>query len=223
MRLTPDHVEETLTVVKLPNFEEKYDVSTLNYDSMKRYHGEVHMEPTMEPVHYKDTIILFSNCTKKRFVSHTYYEPKVKPKYFSETLVIFPKRPYKTFASCVDYHIDECRKWYRTSMEFTARTFTTNRIQKRKSDKQAASSKTGNKSTHDPDGPGASQIFLPRYNRDKMDDSDDVIQNVNLVNSGLMNGYSGLSNGHLTNGDILNGELLNGDILIPGIQSHRWV
>ncbi|XP_033747438.1 refilin-B-like isoform X3 [Pecten maximus] len=223
MKLTPDHVEETLAVVKLPNFEDKYDVSTVTYDNMKRFHGEVHMEPTLTPVHHKDTIILFSNCTKKRFVSHTYYEPKVKPRHFSETLVIYPKRPCKVFASCMDYHIDECRKWYRTSMEFTARTFTTKRIQKRKMDKQT-SSKTDSKCFSDPDGPGASTILLPRYNRDKTAEKEDVtIQNINLMNAGLVNGYNGLSNGHIVNEDMLNGELMNGDILIPGIESHRWV
>ncbi|XP_060081126.1 refilin-B-like [Ylistrum balloti] len=221
MRLTPDHVEETLAVVKLPNFEEKYDISAVNYDSMKRYHGEVRMEPTLQPVHHKDTIILFSNCTKKRFVSHTYYEPKVKPRFFSETLVIYPKRPCKVFASCVDYHIDECRKWYRTSMEFTARTFTTKRIQKRKLDRQSSPNPV-NTSSYDNDGPGASQIFLPRFNRDKMEDDEDVIQDVNLVNGDITNSYHGLSNGHM-NKDMFNGDLPNGDILIPGIESHRWV
>lgn len=215
--MTADHVEETLAVVKLPNFEEKYDVSAVTYEDMKRYHGEVHMKPVLQPVHHKDTIIVFSNCTKKRFVSHTYYEPKVKPRHFSETVVIYPKRPCKVFASCINYHIDECRKWYRTSMEFTAKTFTTKRIQKRKE------SKTENKCISDPDGPGASTILLPRYNRDKVEEFGDVNQNVNLVNGELIDTYNGLHNGHVMNGDLVNGDLLNEDILITGLHSKRWV
>lgn len=140
--------------------------------------------------------------------------------------MVYPKRPFKVYVSCMDYHIEECRKWFRTSMEFTARTFTTNRIQKRKEKQTPKNVTNGNVCFHDPDGPGASQIYLPRYNRAKIEDNyNEVIQNINMVNGGLMNGeisseHSELMNGHLVNDDFMNGDVL---IHVPGIQSHRWV
>ncbi|KAK3083025.1 hypothetical protein FSP39_011910 [Pinctada imbricata] len=128
--MIPEHVTETVTSTKLPNFEEKFDISTVEFVAMKRFHDQVNFEPVLRPVKFKDTIVCYKNSTKKRFVSRTYYEPKIKPKVFLETLVIFPKRPERTFVALLDYHIDECRKWFKTTMEFKARTYTTSKIMK---------------------------------------------------------------------------------------------
>lgn len=186
-----DHISETVTVVRLPNFEERFDVSALQYIDMKRYNDKVKFEPCMHPVHHKDTIICYKDSTRKRFVSKTYYEPRVKPKKFAETLMIFPKVPEKTFSTCLDYHIDECRKWFKTSMEFKARSFTTKRILKE--DSQTVS-KLSDINDNDvikfvDNGPGASQIFMPRFNKDIYEDeSDDIPYHPhNMVNGDIDN------------------------------------
>lgn len=167
-----DHISETVTVVRLPNFEERYDVSALQYSNMKRYNDKVKFEPCLHPVNFKDTIICYKDSTRKRFVSKTYYEPRVKPKKFAETLMIFPKVPEKTFSTCLDYHIDECRKWFKTSMEFKARSFTTKRILKEDSQTVSKLSDINDNDVINfvDNGPGASQIFMPRFNKDIYED-----------------------------------------------------
>ena len=133
---------------------------------MQRFHEQVNFEPKLDPVHFKDTIICYKDSTRKRYVSNTYYEPRVKPRTFADTLVIYPKRPEKLHVSCLDYHIDECRRWFKTCMEFTAKTYTAKRI----INNSVSSNSEGEMEELDDDqgsdGPGASQIFMPRFNRD---------------------------------------------------------
>ena len=164
--MKPDIVSETVTVVSLPNYVEKYDISVLDFMAVKRYQDKVKCEPYLKPVHFTDTIYCFpKKDTKRRYVSQTYFEPRVKPKRFSESVVIYPKRPEKIFVACIDYHIDECRKWFRTSMEFTAKTITTRKIKSNYiSEKQINGDINHNTDFNSTsDGPGASQILLPRF------------------------------------------------------------
>lgn len=164
--MKPDIVSETVTVVPLPNFVEKYDISVLDFMAVKRFQDKIKCDPCLKPVHFRDTIYCFQKRgTKKRYVSQTYFEPRVKPKSFSETIVIYPKRPEKTFVSCIDYHIDECRKWFRTTMEFTAKTITTRKIKSNYDLSKQLNGDINHNINFNPnsDGPGASQILLPRF------------------------------------------------------------
>ena len=163
--MVPETVTETVTFSKLPNFEEKFDISVVDFVAMKRFHDQVDFEPVLRPVHYKDTIVCYKNCTKKRFVSRTFYEPKIKPKVFMETLVIYPKTPERTFVAILDYHIDECRRWFKTSLEFKAKTYTTSKIMKDSAYESDLDSSSDDDSVPEVTGPGASQVYLPRFEK----------------------------------------------------------
>lgn len=181
MRLIPDSVSESVTVVPLPNYVEKYDISALDFMAVKRYQEKVNCDPYLKPVKFSDTIYCFQNRnTNKRFVSKTYFEPRVKPRKFSETIVVFPKHPEKTYVACLDFHIDECRKWFRTSMEFTAKTITTRKI---KSEYNVPEKQTNGDINHNIDfnafgnEPGASQILLPRFGQGLESNDKEIVMN----------------------------------------------
>ncbi|XP_067685780.1 uncharacterized protein [Haliotis asinina] len=188
-KMVPEQISETVAVVKVPNYEEKYVGSVLDLATMKRYNDKVCFEPAMTPVHFAQTLICYKNSTRKRFVSRTFYEPRVKPKRFAETTIVYPKHPEKCFVSFLDYHIDECRKWFKTCMEFKAKTYTTTKIGVGlKND-----TNVDNKVNESDNSPGASQVFLPRFNNDgapyerkfKFALKPDINQNTN----GPVNGY----------------------------------
>ena len=187
-RILPDLVSESVSVFPLPNYEERHNVSYLDFLTMKRFNTEVNIEPCLTPVNYKDTIICYKDSTRKRYKSQTHYEPRPKPKKFSDTLIIYPKAPVKTFVTMIDYHIDECRKWFKTTVEFKARTYTTSKILNEDVDnlEQNEVNAIINDSNNNISGPGASQIFLPRWNKDS-----DRNQNVRVPITGelIMNGY----------------------------------
>lgn len=189
--LEPDQVTETVSVSSVPRYEERRDISYVDFVAMRRYNEQVNLEPCLTPVAYRDTVYCYLNSTKKRFKSTTLYEPKVRPRKFSDTLIVFPKRPLKSYVTCLDYHIDECRKWFKTTMEFKARTYTTKKTI-RDGDGESIDSKSDTDSELDnmaefpqSDGPGVSQVFLPRWNKD------------------------GLENGHIPH-------LVNGEVILNG-------
>lgn len=190
--IIPDQVAETVSVCPVTNYEERRSISYVDFVTMMRYNEEVKMAPCLTPVAYRDTVICFSDSNKKRFKSQTLYEPKVKPRKFSDTLVIFPKRPQKTFVTCLDYHIDECRRWFKTTVEFKARTYTTRRIITDSEEEDISESDNSddddeNKNFFITDGPGASQIFLPRWNKDSYDENKNIPQLV--TGELLLNGF----------------------------------
>ena len=169
--MIPESVSETVTHVPVPNYREDSDISVLFFTAMKRFHEEVDFKPVLRPVHHKDTIVCYKDCTKRRFVSKTFYEPKIKPKVFSESMVIFPKRPERTFVTLLDYHIEECRKWFKTTLEFKARTYTSSKIMK---DSGYGSDLESNiedgeydtkTDTQTDDGPAATSMFIPRFEK----------------------------------------------------------
>lgn len=167
-RIFPDQVSESVSVFPLPNYEERHNVSYLDLLTMKRFNNGVNISPCLTPVNYQDTIICYKNSTKKRFKSQTHYEPRPKPKKFSDTLIIYPKTPVKTFVTILEYHIDECRKWFKTTMEFKARTYTTSKVVDNGMDniEEQEMTNANNDSNNNVSGPGASQILLPRWNKD---------------------------------------------------------
>lgn len=177
MRLKPDTVSETVTVVPLPNYVERYDISIVDFMAVKRYQDKVNCDPYLKPVHFSDTIYCFPQReTKNRYVSKTYFEPRVKPKKFYETVVIYPKRPEQTFVACVDFHIDECRKWFKTTMEFSAKTITTRKIKSRKTNVDI-----NHNMQFISNGPGASQILLPRFEKGQEDFKEDILLNGDIT------------------------------------------
>lgn len=189
--IVPDQVSETVSVCPLTNYEEKRSISYVDFVTMKRYNEEVKMAPCLTPVAYRDTVICFTDSNKKRFKSQTLYEPKVKPRKFSDTLIIFPKRPQRSFVTCLDYHIDECRRWFKTTVEFKARTYTTTKIINESDVEDISESDSSDddieKKMFISDGPGASQIFLPRWNKDSYDENKNI---PHLVNGELyLNGF----------------------------------
>ena len=246
MRLLPDNVEETVSLAKLPNYQEKFDISAVSFDTMKMFNNTINCEPILTPVHFKDTMIFFHNCTKKRFVTHKYYEPRLKPRTYSETLVIYPKRPTKVYVACIDYHIDACRKWFKTSLEFTAKTFTTCRVnQKRKKDKKNKISVNNEEHVngHQNGEVGsehgdtqkqqeqhrASSVFFPRFEKynespkvDELNNDLDSMIIKTTENGNLTNGVSRNSNS-INEGNISwNGGLVNGDIHVNGEEQDSW-
>lgn len=173
-RILPDQVSETVSVFPLPNYEERYNVSYVDLLTMKRYNNGVRIAPCLTPVNHRETIICYKDSTRKRYKSHTDYVPRPKPKSFSDTMIVYPKAPVKTFVTMLEYHIDECRKWFKTTVEFKARTYTTNKIVNNDQNETeeledaeidenfSAINDTNNNIT----GPGASQVFIPRWNKD---------------------------------------------------------
>ena len=176
-RILPDQVSESVSVFPLPNYEERYNVSYIDLLTMKRFNNGVKMAPCLTPVKHRETIICYKDSTRKRFKSHTEYVPRPKPKSFSDTMIVYPKEPVKTFVTMLEYHIDECRKWFKTTVEFKARTYTTNKIVGNEPNETEdltgnevdKNGVTVNDSNNNPTGPGASQVFLPRWNRDVND------------------------------------------------------
>jgi len=167
--LVPDQVTETVGVTPVPRYEERCNVSYVDFMAVKRFAEQVNLAHSLTPVNFSDTVVCYKDSTRKRFKSQTFYEPKVKPRKFKDTLVVFPKHPRKSFVTCVDYHIDECRKWFKTTMEFKARTYTTSKIVMRSDDTETEvnDSTEAVKDVHSlPEGPGASQVFLPRWNKE---------------------------------------------------------
>lgn len=189
--LVPDQVTETVSVSPLSNYEERSTKSYVDFVAMKRYNEEVNLAPCLTPVAYRDTVICYKNSTKKRYKCQTLYEPKVKPRNFSDTLIIFPKHPQKSFVTCLDYHIDECRRWFKTTMEFKAKTYTTKKIICGSDGEDSGMSDSSESELDDKlscgDGPGASQIFLPRWNKDQFDENKNIphIMNGDI----LVNGF----------------------------------
>ncbi|XP_061197493.1 refilin-B-like [Saccostrea echinata] len=185
--MIPESVSETVTNVPVPNYREDSDISVLFFAAMKRFHEEVDFKPVLRPVNHEDTIVCFKDCTKKRYVSKTFYEPRVKPKVFSESMVIYPKRPERTFVTLLDYHIEECRKWFKTTLEFKARTYTSSKIMKDSgygSDLDSSSDEdTETKETDT--GPGASSVYIPRFDKwqSEIEDFGDLEKQI------LVNGY----------------------------------
>lgn len=190
--IVPDQVTESVSLCPLTNYEERRSASYVDFVTMKRYNEEVRMAPCLTPVAYRDTVVCFPDSHKKRFKSQTLYEPKVKPRKFRDTMFIFPKRPQKSYVTCLDYHIDECRRWFKTTLEFKARTYTTSKIPNEKegadtSDSETSEDEDRKENIYVKDGPGASQVFLPRWNKERFDEN----KNVSRMMNGdlLLNGF----------------------------------
>ena len=190
--LIPDKVEESVTVTPLPSYEEQSSVSYVDFIEMKRFAEQVGLTPCLTPVAFRDTIVCFENSPQKRYKSETHYVPKVRPKKYADTLIIFPKRPQKSFVTLLDYHIDECRRWFKTTMEFKARTYTTQKIIPNKVDPDKETTENGvddGFKVRVNDGPGASQIFLPRWNKDRVDMEEMKIGQHLMNGEVLVNGF----------------------------------
>lgn len=178
--MIPESVSETVTHVPVPNYREDSDISVLFFTAMKRFHEEVDFKPILRAVRHKDTIVCYKDCTKKRYVSRAFYEPKIKPKIFSESMVIYPKRPERTFVTLLDYHIEECRKWFKTTLEFKARTYTSSKIMKDSgygSDlEEGEDGEDGGEDTQTDtlkdSGPAATSVFIPRFEKRQSQNED---------------------------------------------------
>lgn len=166
VKMIPVKVTESVSVMTLPGFAERSVESSVRFADSRRHKSVVSFEPTLAPVKFADTLIVFGpDSTRKRYVSRTFYEPRVKPRKFAETDFVFPKEKTERFASFLDYHIDECRKWFKTCMELKARTFTTvttvPSAYSRTSDVTRRDVSGGDADDVGSAGPGASQVFIP--------------------------------------------------------------
>ncbi|KAL8566423.1 hypothetical protein ACOMHN_012001 [Nucella lapillus] len=169
--MIPVSVTESVAVVKVPRYAERSVESAVFFRDMRRHKSTVNFEPALAPVRFADTLIIYGrDTTRKHYVSRTFYEPQVKPRKFAETDFVFPKDSTQRFASFLDYHIDECRKWFKTCMELKAKTFTTVHVPRT----STSSSTSSSTSVTSPgfqrdvtardvgfDGPGASEVFIP--------------------------------------------------------------
>ncbi|ESO95359.1 hypothetical protein LOTGIDRAFT_232051 [Lottia gigantea] len=175
VKMVPIQISETVSVVQLPNYEERTVSSSVDILSMQRYNEKVNLEPSLAPVHFADTMICYKDSTRKRFVSKTYYEPRVKPRQFSNTIFIYPKRPEKSFVSLLDYHMDECRQWFKTCVEFKAKTYTTTKVDILNNNKENLLVNGLSVDSVKP-GPGATSMLLPLYppKKDSFDDEMEV-------------------------------------------------
>ncbi|XP_076452820.1 uncharacterized protein LOC143288331 [Babylonia areolata] len=168
--MIPVAVSESVAVVTVPRYADRSVESSVHFRDMRRHKSTVTFEPGLTPVRFADTMIVYGrNSTKKRYVSRTFYEPRVKPRRFGETDFVFTKDTSQRFSSFLDYHIDECRKWFKTCLEFKAKTFTVHAM-------PSSFSSSSSSSLTSPallrrhglddvgfDGPGASQVFIPPY------------------------------------------------------------
>ena len=177
--MIPVAVSESVAVVTVPRYAERSVESAVHFKDMRRHKSSVSFEPTLAPVRFADTMVVYGkDSTKKRYISRTFYEPRVKPRRFAETDFLFPKDTTQRFASFLDYHIDECRRWFKTCLELKARTFTTvhtvpgsSSSSSSVSSRRVASPGSRRDVTVDGaidddvgyDGPGASQVFIPPY------------------------------------------------------------
>ena len=166
--MIPVEVTESVAVVTVPRYAERSVESCVAYKDMRRHKSTVSFQPALAPVRFADTMIVYNkNSTRKRYVSRTFYEPRVKPRRFGETDFVFPKDKTQRFASFLDYHIDECRKWFKTCMELRAKTFTTvHAVPSGSSTSVTSSGSRRDVTVNGPedvgyDGPGASQVFIP--------------------------------------------------------------
>ena len=188
--LVPYEVSETVGIAPLPRYSEQTSVSFVDFYTMKRFHEEVKFTPYLTPVGYSDSIIIFDkDSTRKQYKSETYYEPRVKPRKFSDTVIVFPKIPQQGYVTLLDYHIDECRKWFKTTMEFKGMTYTTKKFIIGEDDKASERDVNDNISSV-PTGPGASQIYLPRWEKDGREESQGKTSQYQVVDARiLVNGY----------------------------------
>lgn len=166
--MIPVHVTESVTVVKVPSIAQRTVESCLRFSDMRRHKEMVRFEPRLAAVRHADTLIVYGhNSTRKRYVSRTFYEPRVRASSWAETDFVRPKTTQRRFQSFLDYHIDDCRKWFKTCVELKARTFST--IYAGHGDASIAGTTTTTTSTMAPsggyggvhDGPGASQVYIP--------------------------------------------------------------
>ncbi|KAK6184537.1 hypothetical protein SNE40_006990 [Patella caerulea] len=172
--MVPIQISESVAVVQLPNYEERTVSSSIDISSMRRFNDKVNLGPVLAPVHFADTMICYKDSTRKRYVSKTFYEPRVKPRQFSDTIFIYPKRPEKSYVSFLDYHIDECRKWFKTCVEFKAKTYTTTKLDilsNKRQDVLVNGLTVDHNANNVKPGPGASHIFLPRFLPKEDDDN----------------------------------------------------
>lgn len=187
--IAPDQVTETVSVTPPASYEERSAISYVDFVTMKRFSEEVNLARCLTPVAYRDTIVCYTDSIRKRFTNQTLYEPRVKPRKFRDTLVIFPKRAQKSFVTCLDYHIDECRRWFKTTVEFKAKTYTTTKIVNDSEGEEISDTDSSDDDVMQsfPVSPGASQIFIPRWNANSYDENKNI---PHLVNGEiLLNGF----------------------------------
>lgn len=168
--MIPVAVTESVAVVTVPRYVEQSVESAVDIRDMRRHKSTVNFEPALAPVRFADTLIIYGkDTTRKRYISRTFYEPRVKPRKFGETDFVFPKDSTQRFAALLDYHIDECRKWFKTCMELKAKTFTNVYVPRSSTSSSTSVTSPGfrrdvTRTGPDDvgfDGPGASQVFIP--------------------------------------------------------------
>ena len=123
--MAPVKVWESVITVPLPRFEERRVESSVLFDGKRRYRSMVCFQPTLKATHFSSTLVVYGrNSTRKRHISTVFYQPRLRPRQFSETEFIMAKDVSRRFSTSLDYHIDECWKWFKTCMNFKAKTIT---------------------------------------------------------------------------------------------------
>ncbi|KAL8576886.1 hypothetical protein ACOMHN_064538 [Nucella lapillus] len=108
-------VSESVTAVKLAKYEERGVESSLHIRDTRRFRNVVIVGVVLTAVDFADTVIIYGKTSaRKRHVSTTIFQPKRRHVRFVDTLFVFPQTTTRYFVSSLTYHIDRCRKWFKT-------------------------------------------------------------------------------------------------------------
>lgn len=203
MIIQPSHVTETVSVTPLDPYVERSSIACLDFVSTKRFKQGVNLKPCLMPVAFRETLTCYNDPRQKRFKSQTLYEARIVPRLFSDALTVYPKKPSKTFVACLEYHMDECKRWFKTTVDIKAFKYTTCKIIS--SDELSSSgvitgdeySSSGEDCSIDDeykalivrDGPGASQVFIPRWNKEGLYEQNNNLATVYKTRDIILNGY----------------------------------
>ena len=127
-RMVPVEYSECVSVAQLPAHQDHYFVTYADFELRKRNKESVELGTTLYPVGYRDSVVCYIDSTRKRYISRVNYETRVRPRRFSETCYMWPKQLTRTYVSFMDHHVDQTRRWYKSTMELKAKTYSSTKV-----------------------------------------------------------------------------------------------
>lgn len=127
--MIPNRIRTSVCVSPAPSSLLKRDEVCMDLTTAKRYKEGLEFGAKFVPVLYRGSMICYNGCGRRRYLSSVRCEPRVTPTSYHESIVVYPESRSTTFISSVDYRIDACRRWFKTTVEFKAKTYTTTKIQ----------------------------------------------------------------------------------------------
>ena len=98
-------------------------VTFCDFDRKRRCKNCVKYSPSLKAFRYRDSIVLFKDCTKKRFKSITFYRPGLKASAYGETVFLSPVLMQTSYVAYKDYHGNDKRKWFTNTVVLKPRIF----------------------------------------------------------------------------------------------------